>query len=174
MNQLLAHLTRNNLETNQSAYKRKHSTETALLKLNSDILSASDSGQLSILTLLDLSAVFDTIDHAVLLRRLKVTYGIEGNALKWFDSYITNRSQTVRICNHVSSSTNLSYGVPQGSVLGPILFSLYIQPLSKVIRYHDFQYHSYADDTQIYYSFDPCNLKNTIDSLNVLLKSISN
>ena len=125
--QLNEHLSTNNLfETYQSAYRRLHSTETALLKVQNDILIALDNKQAVVLLLLDLSAAFDTVCHTTLLKLLKSRYGITGKVLTWMESYLTNRCQAVMINNHISSSRDLSFGVPQGSVLGPILFSLYI------------------------------------------------
>ena len=88
----------------------------------------------SILSLLDLSAAFDTIDQDILLKRLETSFGIEGIALKWFKSYMTGRKQTVCVNGTKSESVPLEYGVPQGSVLGPILFSLYTQPIADIVE----------------------------------------
>ncbi|WP_419629649.1 reverse transcriptase domain-containing protein, partial [Thiolapillus sp.] len=121
LQQLLAYLTEQRLICpSQSAYRPHHSTETALLKITNDILLALDSGNVSLLTLLDLSAAFDTIDHCILLDRLQHMYGISGTALSWFSSYLTNRTQSVIVNDHISQVSSLSYGVPQGSKLGPI------------------------------------------------------
>ncbi|KAK7094370.1 hypothetical protein V1264_005945 [Littorina saxatilis] len=137
------------VEPLQSAYRADHSTETALLKVANDLLTACDSGSVSLLALLDLSAAFDTIDHDILLARLNTTFGITGTALGWFCSYLTGRTQAVVIQNRHSEDTILKYGVPQGSVLGPVLFTMYIQPLGKVIKHHNVLYHMFADDTQL-------------------------
>ena len=156
--QLNHHLSTNNLfETYQSAYRRLHSTETALLKVQNDILIALDNKQAVVLLLLDLSAAFDTVCHTTLLKLLKSRYGITGKVLTWMESYLTNRCQAVMINNHISSSRDLSFGVPQGSVLGPTLFSLYIAPMTDIIRQHGLEYHLYADDTQMYLTFNPVN-----------------
>ena len=125
MDQLRSHLETNKLsEILQSAYRAQHSTETALLKVMNDILTECDSGNVSLLNLLDLSAAFDTIDHSILLQRLEITFGVSGTALEWFKSYFSNRHQAVVIKGKKSSDHLLNYGVPQGSVLGPVHFYL--------------------------------------------------
>ena len=122
LSQLSAYLNANNLfPTSQSAYRPGHSTETALLNMMNDILHALDNGDVTVVTLLDLSAAFDTIDHNILCQRLEHLYGISGTPLNWFRSYLSNRTQTVTINNKLSQPTLLKFGVPQGSVLGPIL-----------------------------------------------------
>lgn len=105
---------------------------------------------INVLFLLDLSAAFDTIDHDILFQRLEKTFGVTGNALLWFKSYLTNRTQAVMVDGVKSNNHILKFGVPQGSVLGPVLFTIYMQPLSKIIRNYDLKYHFYADDTQLY------------------------
>jgi hypothetical protein len=139
----------------QSAYRAGHSTETALLKVTTDILTALDSGDLASLALLDMSAAFDTVDHNILLRRLQTSYGIRGVALDWFRSYLTGRLQYVRYAGRHSATRPMLYGVPQGSVLGPILFILYTADLAAVIEQHGLLPHLYADDTQIVGSCRP-------------------
>ena len=148
--QLVGYLTASGLLPRlQSAYRAHHSTETAVLRVMTDILRALDTGNLAVLTLLDLSAAFDTVDHATLLRRLSVTYGLDGAVLNWFRSYLSGRTQFVRCGSSKSASSTLSCGVPQGSVLGPILFLLYTADLLGIIEQHDLIPHLYADDTQI-------------------------
>lgn len=134
----------------QSAYRRGHSTETAMLRVKNDIDTILDEGDGVLLVLLDLSAAFDTIDHGILLRRLEHTIGIRGDALEWIRSYLTDRYQKVTIRQASSEKSALSTGVPQGSVLGPLLFSLYMLPLREIIKKHEIQRHHYADDTQLY------------------------
>ena len=106
----------------QSAYRKFHSTETALLKIHCDILASMDAGKVTALTLLDLSAAFDTIDYTILLSRLDDRFGVTGKALDWFKSYLTGRWQRIKIGDCFSSKADLKFGIPQGSVLGPLIF----------------------------------------------------
>lgn len=154
MKQLTKYMVDNNLhEKYQSAYKRAHSTETALLKIHTDVLLNLANKRGVVLVLLDLSAAFDTIDHDILLLRLKSLLGIDGTVLSWFNSYLKGRSNAVSINQNVSASSETTFGVPQGSVLGPTLFTIYTMPLSSIIESHGLKYHFYADDTQIYLGF---------------------
>ena len=127
-----------------------HCTESSILRVMNDILIGIDNKNVCLLTLLDLSAAFDTIDHTILLNRLECTFGLKGTALKWFFSYLTDRTQCIKVDNEYSNETKLSFGVPQGSVLGPVLFSIYTQPIAEIITAHRTNYHKYADDTQLY------------------------
>ena len=146
-----------NSERLQSSYKKFHSTETALVKIQSDALTSIDQQKCVVLLLLDLSAAFDTVDHAVLLDRLKTRFGIQDQALQWIISYFNDRRQTVVIDGHKSKEHTLTCNVPQGSVLGPKFFVDYESPLGNIIRSHGLTAHFYADDTQIYLSFTPGN-----------------
>ena len=130
-----------------SAYRKYHSTKTAVLSVLEGLLTKSDQKLVSItiLALLDLCAAFDTLDHAILLRRLESTFGISEVALSWFESYLSDRTQSVVVDGLMSTPVPLVFGVPQGSVLGPVLFTLYSQPLSDVIACHSCDYHKDAE-----------------------------
>lgn len=141
-------------EPMQSAYRECHGTETALVCVQNDLLRALDQKQAVYLVLLDLSAAFDTIDHNILLDRLQHDIGIQGLALKWVRSYLHDRYQSVTINGESSSVILLSYGVPQGSVLGPKFFTVYSAPVAQICRQHSLNVHMYADDTQLYLAFD--------------------
>ena len=160
LTQVLSHLNSHNLISNfQSAYYLGHIIETALLKVANDLLTAMDIGKVSVLTLLDLSAAFDTVDH------LEHTFSFQGTILAWFRSYLSGRTQTVYIDGRLSSPAIIHCGVPQGSVLGPILFILYTQPLSYVIGSHPVSHQMYADDTQIHSSSCSSEISATIHNI---------
>ena len=121
--------------------------------MHNDLVASMDAGKVTALTLLDLSAAFDTIDHTLLLRRLDDWFGVTGKALSWFKLYLTGRCQRVKLGDCLSSKTDLTFGVPRGSVLGPLLFTLHATPLSTMIAGHAIPHHLYADDSQLYVSF---------------------
>ena len=123
-----------------------HSTETALLEIVSNLLLSLDSGNSSVVTYLDLSAAFNTNDH-ILPSHLKYVFGIHGTALQWFCLYLSNKFHTVSINCSRSDPAPVSYGVPQGSVLRPVLFVLSTTPLSDVTEHHLILHHSFADDS---------------------------
>jgi len=114
-----------------------------------DILHALDTGNIALLTLLDLSAEFDSVDHSVLFQRLQKSYGLHGTVIGWFASYLTGRSQYVRTTASKSTTSFVLHGVPQGSVLGPILFVLYVADVAQLVKDHGLMPHAYADNTML-------------------------
>ena len=112
-----------------------------------------DNGSVTGLTLLDLSATFDTTNHDILIRRLSTRYGIFCRALTWYSSHLIDRRQAIKIGNCFSDMLPTSSGVLQRSVLGPLFFTMYITPLNSAIQRHNLDHHLYAIDTQIYIYF---------------------
>ena len=132
-------------------------------------------GSTTALTLLDLSAAFDTIDHSILFHRLHECYGINGLALSWFESYLSDRTQSVKVGSVLSHPMDLKFGFPQGSVLGPLVFSMYTNPLSSIIQSHrGIKHHFYADDTQLYITLSPSNFSQSMTALTDCLNDIQN
>ena len=153
LNRLIDHVSRNNLQNKfQYAYKPNHSTETALMRIQNDILMTLDNKRGVLLFLLDLSAAFDTVDHALLLACMR-SAGVIGVAHKWLESYLTSRTQTVRLGQTQSDPSELLQGLPQGFVLGPGLFTLYMGLIGQIVRRHRLVFHLFADDSQLYVSF---------------------
>ena len=152
--QLYEHMTLNNLHcSHQHAYKPFHSTETVALYIVNDILIAFDSNTAVILLFIDLSAAFDTVDIDKLLYILESDIGITGIALKWFESFLRGRNQHVLIKQSLSESREVLFGVPQGSVLGPVLFNIYTRSLFEVIKNCGFSTSGYADDNNALQTF---------------------
>ena len=173
LHKLLSNLQENNLSNPfQSAYRAGCSTEIVLLRIVNDILSALDNDNISVLLLLDLSAAFDTTDHQILLSRLNSVFGIQSTALQWFHSYLSDRYQSTSVNNSSSSPSQLMYGVPQGSVLGPILFVLYTTPLSDIIANHSVNHQLFADDTQLQKSAPLNEVTNLTKELNACTDNI--
>ncbi len=144
----------NKLDAKQSGFRSDHSTETALLSVTEALRIAKADSKSSVLILLDLSAAFDTVNHQILLSTLS-SLDITGILLCFFESYLTGQSFRVAWGGEVSKAHQLVTGVPQGSVLGPLLFSTYTTSPGPIIQAHGFSYHFYADDTQLYLSFRP-------------------
>ena len=143
------------LEGMQSAYHADHSTEMALLKVKTDILNDMDNKKVNFLILLDLSATFDMVSFCLLINQLLNRFGITGTVLQWIESYLTEWTQKVMIDEFSSDPVMLKCRVPQGSVLGPILYTLFTSPVGDISRSHNIGYHGYADNTQNYHSFTP-------------------
>ena len=165
----------------QSAYRPHHSVETLLLNVSNFILQEMDRGNVTAVILLDLSSAFDTVNHTILLNTLR-SLGVKGQAYEWFKSYLSCHSQAVRVKGCKSGTMPLNCGVPQGSVGGPTLFSIYLIGLGHILRQHKINYHIYADDIQLYISFKPnqadallalSHLKNAMNDVHSWLNSHS-
>ena len=158
-----------------NSQRTKPATQLRLLSCvyKNDVHTSLSRGMPTTLVLLDLSAAFDTIDHRVLLNCLSSWFGLGGVVLDWFSSYMAGRVQSVKVGDVLSQPADLSSGVPQGSVLGPILFSLYTTPLNKIISaYEKISYHIYPDDTQLYISLTPTNFPTAIATLQKCLTDV--
>ena len=162
--QIITFLEQNNKrDKNQSAYRKHHSTTTALLNISDDIYDAIDDSELTILVLLDYSKAFDTINHRLLYAKLQ-SLGFDFSAISWICSYLTDRKQKVKTSTDESGWETIKNGVPQGSVLGPLLFSILVHDIGKCIK--NGKYHMYADDTQMYYRTQIHNIYDTIKRIN--------
>lgn len=174
LQRLSVHLSSNDLfNRHQSAYTKNRSTETVLLSVCNTITNAMSKQQLTGLCMLDLSAAFDTIDHSILLERLSTWFGIRGSVLSWFTSYLIDRTQSVKVHEYSSSPSDLKYGVPQGSVLGPILFNMYTTPLSSLISSHSLDHELFADDSQMYTCFKANSYSDAASCLQQTFQSVS-
>jgi len=170
--QIVEHLSTFNLLTNfQSGFRNNHSCTTALLKIFEDMRASFDRSEIIILILLDFTKAFDTVDHNILLNKLKVYFGFSDSAIALLRSYLENRQQRVKVDSNFSSSKCVRYGVPQGSILGPILFTLFINDIVQSCK--NSSIHLYADDTQIYCSRPIGLSEDLVARLNEDLQSIS-
>ncbi len=154
------------LSITQHGFRPKLSTETAVTVITNKIFSNMDSKKITLLTLCDLSKAFDSVSHEILLKKC--------SALKidsfWFKSYIGNRIQSVRLNNTISEKLDIAYGVPQGSILGPVLFSIYVNDLNESIS--ECSLTQYADDTQFLHADNVNNLENLISRTVESLRNI--
>ena len=170
--QITFHMHKNDLfPVYQSAYRQFHSTETMLCRITSDIFQCMGNQQVVMMVLLDLSAVFDTVDHNLLLQIMQTDFGFDNPALSWLCSYLNNRHQRVSVSGKLSECISVRFGVPQGSCLGPMLFTAYASSLFNVISNYMMSGYGYADDTQLLKFFSPKvsdpneSLKNVEDCL---------
>ena len=174
LGQLSVHLSVNDLFPKfQSGFRRGHSTESALLRVMSDIYAAIDTGKVSLLALLDVSAAFDTVDHSILLERLSKSYGLTGSAHGWFESFISERRQTVRFGGTTAPTTLVRFVIPQGSVLGPVLYILYTADVASLVESFGLRVHLYADDTQLYGFSSPDDSAALADLIRRAIDSVS-
>ncbi len=173
VNQLQNYLSMNCLHAPmQSAYRPYHSVETALLRMQNDVLAALDIRKEAILVLLDFSAAFDCLDHEKLLNRLASRYGIRDKVHQWLTSYLSGRTQSVAINDVSSDPVELKCGVPQGSVAGPLLFILFSGPLQDIIASHKIQCIVYADDTQLLTTFYPKDRNTAVSKMEACIADI--
>ena len=155
--------------TCQSAYRPCHSIETALLKVVNDLFRSLNKGNISVLAF---SSAFDTIDHPILVHRLHTDFGITDTVLQWFSSYLTDRTNYVSLSNHCSAFAPVHLGVLQGSVLGSLLFTMYIKPLSAIIDSHSITHHSFADDLQLWISALPDKISELLHSMQSCISDV--
>ena len=156
----------------QSAYRASHSTETALLKVANDQFLFLNKGSISVLDLLDVSSAFDTIDHPILVHRLQTDFGFTDTVLQWFSSYLTDRTHYVSLSNHCSAFAPVHSGVHQGSVLGPILFTMYMKSLSAIIDSHSIIHHSFVDGLQLQMSAPPDRISELLHSMQSCISDV--
>ena len=149
----------------QSAYRPGLSTETALSHIFNNLSNICGNRNCAVMVGLDLSAAFDTINHRILLDTLHSDFCIDGLALSWLRSYLSNRSQYVKLGDYTSPSAALLAGVPQGSVLGPLLFTTYTSPLSDIVKNFNVSFHQYADDTSLYSDLSNHSVSEQLDNL---------
>ena len=159
----------------QSAYRKNYSCETALVRLHNDILTAMNKQEVTALCAIDLSAAFDTVDHDILLAVLETRFGISDTALNWFDNYLRPRSFKVSVGESKSTPKQLEFSVPQGSCLGPLLYSAYASTLEVVVESQDINIAGFADDHVIWDKFTTANRNtegNSIMKLEATLNDI--
>ena len=169
--QIVAYLLEHNfLDPYQSAYRKNHGTQTALLKLTDDIYDIIDDSEITLLVLLDFSKAFDTVNHKLLLAKLDIL-GFEKNTCDWILSYLSGREQMVRTDAESSNWSPIINGVPQGSILGPLLFTILISDMRRSIW--NGSYITYADDTNLYWESEVDEINSTIDAANQVLDKVN-
>ena len=150
----------------------QHIVQVTALKVVNDLLLSLSKGNICVLALLDFSSAFDTIDHPILVHRLHTDFGFTDTVLQWFSSYLTDHTHYVSLSNHCSAFAPAHSGVPQGSVLGPILFTMYIKPLSAIIDSHSIIHHSFADDLQLQMSTPPDRISELLHSIQSCISDV--
>ena len=159
--------------TCQSEYRPGYSTETDLLKVVNDLFLSPNKGNISVLALLDFSSAFYTIDHPILVHRLHTDFGFTDTVLQWFSSYLTDRTHYVSLPNHCSAFTHVHSGeILRVFFLGPILFTMYIKPLSAIIDSHSIIHHSFADDLQLQMSAPPDRISELLHSMQSCMSDV--
>lgn len=160
----------NKLNKHQSGNRKNHSTETLQLFLTECIYQSIDRKNLTAVILLDLSKAFDSISHDILLEKLR-KFGTSASATVWFRSYLSERVQSVRVGPHLSDMQRVTHGVPQGSILGPLLFNLYVNEISSMCK--DCKIESFVDDSKLFLSFSISDIAESMNKLNADLKRVA-
>ena len=172
---LHSYLSSNNmLPSCQSVYRKHYSTEMAMLRVWTDIMMAADQRQVTLLALLGMSAAFDCVDHDLLLQRLHTVFGLSNAPLEWIRSFLSDRTYQLAYGGDLSNNYLLQYGVPQGSVLGPLLYVLYTAEMCQVVERHSMRLHLYADDSQISTSVAVSDVTSDVHCLTACITDVNN
>ena len=173
LSHISSYLNSHNLyNTCQSACRPGCCTDTALLKVVNDLFLSLIKGNISVQALLDFSSAFVTIDHPILAHRLHTDFGFTDSVLQWFSSYLSDPTHIVSLSNHCSAFAPVHSGVPQGSFLGPMLFTMYVTPLSAIIDSYSIIHHSFADDLQLQMSAPPDRISELLCSMQLCLRDV--
>uniref|UniRef100_A0A803U0W5 Reverse transcriptase domain-containing protein n=1 Tax=Anolis carolinensis TaxID=28377 RepID=A0A803U0W5_ANOCA len=160
------------LDPFQSGFRPGHGTEAVLVAITDELRRQSDSGGSALLVLLDITAAFDTVDYDLMIHRLAMS-GVCGQALNWFNSFLLNRSQCVEYMDQVSDRSPLLCGVPQGAILSPLLFNIYVRPLASLARSFSLDCYQYSDNTQLLLRLEP-GATSIPDNFTLCLEALSN